>query len=76
MKDPCPCYGCPDRSADPNCHSYDGVYCSHGYSEWAERRRKEREARQAQEQRDAAADRCKIDALRKIYKHQKRSWKR
>ena len=29
----CPCNGCPDRTADPNCHGENG-HCPHGYLEW------------------------------------------
>lgn len=35
----CPCNGCPDRSGDPNCHSEDGAYCSHGYIQWRDEQR-------------------------------------
>ena len=76
MNDPCPCYNCSDRSANPNCHSADGKYCKHDYIGWAKRNTKRREERQKKEQEIAAAVGAKVDSLRRIYRHQKRSWKR
>lgn len=75
MKDVCPCHNCPDRSADPNCHGYEGKYCPHGYLAWEERQRKRREERQRKEQEAAAVEGCRIEALKKIYKSQKRRGK-
>lgn len=41
MKDVCPCFGCKDRTAEPNCH----ITCYERFIPWSERQeeRKKRE---------------------------------
>lgn len=50
MNDPCPCFGCKDRRADPNCHGT----CYDRYIPWTERqetrKEKERIAKKAEDE--------------------------
>lgn len=63
MAKKCPCYGCPDRSADPNCHS---ELCQHGWLEWREQEDAAKAKRDMLQRAKNTADGYHIAVTRKL----------
>ena len=74
-KKPCPCLGCKDRTAEPNCHGKSG-HCPHGYQEWLKDREETKRELKKQEKAEADIASHTIENLGKIAKRNRRSWQR
>lgn len=64
LLDSCPCRGCTDRVADPNCHGENGN-CPHGYLEWKRQYDAEKKAMNKRMQSVYATEGYFIDSVRR-----------
>lgn len=64
MKDPCPCNGCQDRCADPNCHAT----CHDRYIPWAQRQEERKSSIRKIKSAENDINGHKITNMRKIVK--------